>query len=415
MEKTLVILSLCVQLHTNIYVEGFLQKCCKDLGCFNLGDPWSSIFRPIPPPQCPDECPAVFRFFSRTTNSENYTVSGWPITSFNSSYFDRNRMTVIAIHGWFSSFDDRFEKLKNLYLEREDTNFIFIDWSICANQNYFQTISTMRTVAAQAVRFVKYLSNNYGMSECKLHIIGLSLGSHVGAYIAKGLSDTKTKTPCVERLTGLEPAAPLFQGYSDEVQISRTDAKFVEIAHTSTLPFIGPGVREPRGHVDYYFNGNILQPGCLITAGIESLQSLKEGNFSALVYLVQYVSCSHGRALSYYTDSLRKQCCIFWGERIDRTVQLFNQLTLGLLAENTTNLDRCNLTSCSPFGIKAMDYPARGSFFVATLRAEPYCSPKLEIDNMMAEMLQEYKQGLLNISTTTTDPSIFNRIIHNFI
>ena len=49
-------------------------------------------------------------------------------------------------------------------------------------------------------------------------------------------------------LTGLEPAAPLFQGYSDEVQISKTDAKFVEIAHTETFPIVGPGELKARGN-----------------------------------------------------------------------------------------------------------------------------------------------------------------------
>jgi hypothetical protein len=41
--------------------------------------------------------------------------------------------------------------------------------------------------------------------------------------------------------------------------VSKTDASFVDVIHTNTW-FIG--VARPVGHVDYYPNGGLLQPGC---------------------------------------------------------------------------------------------------------------------------------------------------------
>ena len=40
------------------------------------------------------------------------------------------------------------------------------------------------------------------MSPCRMHIIGGSLGAHLGSYIAKALIDNQTNISCVERLTG---------------------------------------------------------------------------------------------------------------------------------------------------------------------------------------------------------------------
>ena len=65
--------------------------------------------------------PLNFRQFS----SENYTVSKWPITSFNSTYFDGNRTTVFLIHGWLSTWKNNSDGIavKDAYLKRVSTVF----------------------------------------------------------------------------------------------------------------------------------------------------------------------------------------------------------------------------------------------------------------------------------------------------
>ncbi|PSN35013.1 hypothetical protein C0J52_09832, partial [Blattella germanica] len=77
-----------------------------------------------------------------------------------------------------------------------------------------------------------------------------------------------------------------------------------------------------------------------------------------------------------------------------RDVIGFSGLTGGAFAEQTTSLDRCELDSCSPFGLDAIDYPARGIFTVATSEKVPYCTPRPQIDKMMAEKLEMYKREL---------------------
>ena len=69
----------------------------------------------------------------------------------------------------------------------------------------------------------------------------------------------------VNRITGLDAAQPLFEGQFasfdgvESVRLDPTDANLVEAIHTYT--FIR-GIKGQVGHVDYYPNGGITQPGC---------------------------------------------------------------------------------------------------------------------------------------------------------
>jgi hypothetical protein len=62
----------------------------------------------------------------------------------------------------------------------------------------------------------------------------------------------------------LDPAGPFFSLNDTETRLDTTDADFVDVIHTDSgsltdgqLTFI-----EAIGHVDFYPNGGIDQPGC---------------------------------------------------------------------------------------------------------------------------------------------------------
>ena len=65
---------------------------------------------------------------------------------------------------------------------------------------------------------------------------------------------------------GLEPAAPLFVGrnYPEDTHLDASDAEFVDIIHTNGQPLWlgGQGAFVDTGHVDFYPNGGLAQPGC---------------------------------------------------------------------------------------------------------------------------------------------------------
>ena len=68
----------------------------------------------------------------------------------------------------------------------------------------------------------------------------------------------------LSRITGLDPAGPLFEGYTSNVRLDKTDADFVDVIHSNgdSLIIGGLGAWEPIGHVDFYPNGGKAQRGC---------------------------------------------------------------------------------------------------------------------------------------------------------
>lgn len=85
-----------------------------------------------------------------------------------------------------------------------------------------------------------------------IHLIAYSLGGHVASYIAKSLVPYK-----LARITALDPAPMFMPLPSIDEKLDPSDAEFVDAYYTSAL-----SMGENRGHVGFYFNGGVIQPGC---------------------------------------------------------------------------------------------------------------------------------------------------------
>ncbi|KAJ8941379.1 hypothetical protein NQ318_003632 [Aromia moschata] len=115
-------------------------------------------------------------------------------------------------------------------------------------------------------------------------IIEMREGHSMGAQICAMASDRIRSYTGNEvgRITGLDPAAPLYEWphfeSSDEI-LDSSDAIFVDVVHTNGK---GLGMITPAGHVDYYPSGGEVQEGCMSW------------------------SCSHLRACEFWTASIRK-------------------------------------------------------------------------------------------------------------
>lgn len=72
---------------------------------------------------------------------------------------------------------------------------------------------------------------------------------------------TYIKNGPLERITGLDPAKPLFIFAAREYKLDIGDAKFVDVIHTDVFQ---RGILAPSGHVDFYVNGGVEQRGCNI-------------------------------------------------------------------------------------------------------------------------------------------------------
>ena len=127
-----------------------------------------------------------------------------------------------------------------------------------------------------------------------MHLIGFSLGAHIAGFTGSELNGT------IARITGLDPAAPLFEGYPERVRLDSTDAQFVDVIHTNGDGFLrgGLGSFQAMGHVDYYPNGGRSQVGCnsVLMGAISDLLTYSKSWSQSL--------CHHRRAFKYFVDSI---------------------------------------------------------------------------------------------------------------
>ncbi|XP_069679700.1 phospholipase A1-like [Periplaneta americana] len=358
--------------------------CFDQLGCFSTKAPWVTFTRPLPPPEDPNDAPVTFFLFTRSNVRQPYVVVTWPDIDMTGSGFDEKRTTVFIVHGYQSSATAAWLRdMKNAMLQTVDANVFLVDWAPGSiSQNYAQAASNTRVVGAEMTRLGQYLIDKLGASPARFHVIGHSLGAHVAGFMAK-------KTPDIGRVTGLDPAQPLFDTEDPTIRLDSADAVFVEVVHTDAkpaFPLLGVGIFRALGDVDFYMNGGWAQPGCEITA-----PSTETGGFKSVKEMFDSVPCDHLRAYMYYTEAISNQNCTFWGRQRTVVDSALSIVSGGRLTKELVGEDKCTINSCLPFGLKSIDFPARGSFEVETSSSSPFCIHEEKVDDLMNDMLKSYK------------------------
>jgi len=169
-------------------------------------------------------------------------------------------------------------------------NYIAVDWSLLAYSPtylypavYADVVKwNIPTVAKRVCDFINFLKvSNYTRLDL-IHVIGHSLGAHVSGWAGKLIQDksasstvdncqeeecqetrllnsssfnatssASTKINKIWRISGLDPAGPLFDGIEVQRKLRPDDAVFVDVYHTA----IGTrGDSKVSGHVDFYRN-----------------------------------------------------------------------------------------------------------------------------------------------------------------
>ncbi|XP_078607311.1 pancreatic triacylglycerol lipase-like isoform X2 [Branchiostoma floridae x Branchiostoma japonicum] len=259
------------------------ELCMSPLGCFSTASPFSHL----PLPWHRDVINTKFLLRTRSNPDEDHQIHSGNMTSLMTSNFEDKVKTYISIHGFtmFSAIPDthwHFEFTKRL-LERENANVFFVDWQggsrtgVDANQ----AASNVRVVAAELVYFCEWLQNQTGVSFESFHLVGFSFGSQVAGLAGGRLSN-------LGRITGLDPAAFGFEDNPPDAQLDETDAMFVDVIHTDgeIIAGWGPSIKRPVGHVDFYPNGGLNQPGC-------------DPSFTGMDWY-----CDHSRAYELFLDTM---------------------------------------------------------------------------------------------------------------
>ncbi|XP_061024951.1 endothelial lipase isoform X1 [Eubalaena glacialis] len=210
--------------------------------------------------------------------------------------FNMTAKTFFIIHGWTMSgmFESWLYKLVSALQTREKgANVVVVDWLPLAHQLYTDAVNNTREVGHSVARMLNWLQEKEDFSLGDVHLIGYSLGAHVAGYagnFVKGM---------VGRITGLDPAGPMFEGVDIHKRLSPDDADFVDVLHTYTRSFgLSIGIQMPVGHIDIYPNGGDFQPGCGLN---DVLGSIAYGT------IAEVVRCEHERAVHLFVDSLVNQ------------------------------------------------------------------------------------------------------------
>ncbi|XP_013100122.2 pancreatic lipase-related protein 2 isoform X2 [Stomoxys calcitrans] len=205
------------------------------------------------------------------------------------SNFNFNYPLVIYLHGFSESATGErqsSQEIKDAFLKTGNYNVILIDWSaMTAVPWYANAVENLPVAARYMARFIRFLVQK-GFAAKNMHLIGFSLGAEVSGFIGKQLQEWSILLP---RITGLDPALPLFEDGSVNRRLSPSDAQFVDIIHTDGGILGNP---EAMGHVDFYPNGgHALQPGC-------ARQEIANNRWLGIL------SCSHQRAWEYFIESV---------------------------------------------------------------------------------------------------------------
>ncbi|CAG7659430.1 unnamed protein product [Allacma fusca] len=237
------------------------------------------------------------KFYLYTKQNPTDAVEIWEDSQvLTKTYFDVKAPVKIICHGFLSSYKSGpGQTIAPMYLQHMyDVNVIVIDWSSLSgiftkgsslkdlkNDIYFPPAKYTESVGRFTASLVDFLVGQ-GTSLKNIHLIGHSLGAHAMGWAGRSVQVGK-----IPRITALDPAAPCFENNlastcieGNYVPIGTSDADFVDAIHTHGRFY---GYTLPIGHVDFYPNGGMTQPGCK--------------------YL-QFGTCSHSRSIDLYAETI---------------------------------------------------------------------------------------------------------------
>ncbi|KAF4517961.1 hypothetical protein B566_EDAN005328 [Ephemera danica] len=230
-----------------------------------------------------------FNLFTSVNPEDPELVDAVPgYSNITASTFNPANPTKIIVHGYNSgSKIDLLVDIKDAYVAARDYNVFMVEWGELSSAPCYPTAAHNARYVGRCIGELVRAVMNASSSDVipsDLHIIGFSLGAQVAGFVADFL-----KPLTIPRITGLDPALPLFLTSNPRRKLDPSDAEFVDVLHTNALV---QGQVQATGHLDFYMNGGYSQPGCELESNA--------------------IKCNHHRALSYFAESIVSDFG-FWG------------------------------------------------------------------------------------------------------
>ncbi|KAJ3593055.1 hypothetical protein NHX12_005393 [Muraenolepis orangiensis] len=242
---------------------------------------------------------SVFRLYSQGDMEDWCTLGPLQAGVKSCLGFNSSHPLIIINHGW--SVDGMMEswvfRLSSaLHKSLTEVNIVVTDWLRLAHQHYPIAVQNTRAVGQDIAFLLRWLQDQYKISPKQVHLIGYSLGAHISGFAGSHFKGSEK----LGRITGLDPAGPLFEGMSPVDRLSHDDADFVDAIHTFTHERMGlsVGIKQPVAHQDYYPNGGTFQPGCDLHNIYDHITEY------GLLGFEQTVKCAHERSAHLLIDSI---------------------------------------------------------------------------------------------------------------
>ena len=116
-------------------------------------------------------------------------------------------------------------------LAHEDCNIFGVDWSDLVGLDYFAAAQISLKVGTHIGAFLAKFGI-LGLEGNNIHVIGHSLGAQASGHLGREFQ--RVTGFKIGRISGLDPAKPLFDIVNESVRLNKNDAIFVDIMHTNS-------------------------------------------------------------------------------------------------------------------------------------------------------------------------------------
>uniref|UniRef100_A0A2M4AG01 Putative lipase n=1 Tax=Anopheles triannulatus TaxID=58253 RepID=A0A2M4AG01_9DIPT len=290
-----------------------------------------------------------------------------------------NRTVRVIVHGFGANCGLVWiYEMRTALMAVENCTVICVDWENGAKlPNYVRAAANTRLVGRQLALLLRLLRLHNGLRPSRVHLIGFSLGSHVAGFAGSEFSNVSGtgNADSLWRITGLDPAGPLFEAQPPEVRLDAGDAQFVDVIHSNGENLIlgGLGSWQPMGTVDYYPNGGRVQHGCTnlfvgaVTDIIWAPPTTVEGRSL----------CNHRRAYKFFIDSVAPRCHF-----PAFPCESYDEFVAGKCFDCKGGKDGKGLKSaCGHMGYYATSrgVGGHGQLYLRTRDEEPYCANQFRL------------------------------------
>ncbi|XP_065105050.1 phospholipase A1 member A isoform X2 [Paramisgurnus dabryanus] len=316
-------------------------------------------------------------------------------TQKHTTYFNSSLPTKVIVHGYraLGSKPSWVSGLAQALLREENVNVLVVDWVFGASFAYNRVVENYKEVALQISILINQLTM-YGSTLESFHFIGVSLGAHVCGFMGTLFKGK------LGRITGLDPAGPMFKSADPSDRLDSSDALFVEAIHTDSDYF---GISIPVGHTDFFLNGGMDQAGCA------------RSQFSSMY---GYVICDHMRAVHVYMSSLNGSCPL-----IGFPCSSYEKFLAGecIKCDGPFNGTCPQIGLLKNSGITASPLPNQEKVYLLTTASTPYCTHHILVKLKVSPLDKTAEVQLTLVSTglpetelklkLNTDQTVFQKVM----